>query len=387
MSRDSNDNEQKFFSTRPKANSTLRKYNEQKRRSKQDSKASPSTERVEKPRRSGKPAPERVKRPRRRFSLPKIGGGLLIAAVTAIAVAVGGLWFFALADNSLEVFVDGESVGFISERDTTAAELTSQVSAIFEMTSGTNIRLDQTITVAPGRAPSADILSRLDMISVIQDNVTFLAEGFAIYVDGDEIGVLRTRESAENVLNSLVEQFIPDGAQLASPAVFVEEVTTSSRFMDPDDFASPEVMVARLSRERQTSQQHTIQPGENMSVIAARYSMTLDAIFNANPTIPPANPNVVPGQVVNVVASTPLVSVRSVEVSVATEEEPYGSDNIYNPMQASTFRQVVQPGRPGIRSITTHITRINGNIIGTEIVDETITQPPVNEIVEVGARG
>jgi len=342
----------------------------------------------------------RGKRPRRRFVFSgillavlgffaalwrKSKVGLLIAVAVTVAAVAFAFWFFT-ADNSLEVFVGGESIGFIAERDTTASELTSQVTAIFAMTSGTDVRLDQTITAEPARAPAADIMPRIEMITLIQDNVTFQAEGFVISVNGEDMGALRTREAADSVLSSVIERFVPDGAQLLSPAGFVEEVTISSRFMSLEDLQTVEVVAARLSREQETSMHYTVQPGENMSVIASRFGMTLDALFAANPDVPPANPGLTPGQVLNVVYSAPLVSVRSVEVHTATEEEPYGSDNIYNPTRQSTFRQVVQQGQVGIREVTTHITRVNNIITDTEVVSENVTQSPINEIVERGTR-
>ena len=399
MSRE-NDSNNKFFSSRPNSNSSLHKYNEQKRRSRQGSKASGSTERASKPERSDRPMSPRAKRPRRRFVFSAIlfavlgffaalwrksKVGLLIGIIVIAVVGTGAFWFLT-ADNSLEVFVGGESIGFITERDTTASELTSQVTAIFAMTSGTIVRLDQEITVEPARAPADDIMPRIEMIALIQDNVTFQSEGFVISVDGVELGALRTREAADSVLSSVVERFVPDGAQLLAPAEFVEDVTINSRFMNLDDLQSVEVVSARLSREQQTTAQHTVQSGESMSVIAVRFGMTLDALFAANPDIPPANPGLTPGQVLNVTYSAPLVSVRSVEVQTATQEEPYGSDNIYNPTRQSTFRQVVQQGQVGIREVTTHITWVNNIITDTEVVSENVIQQPVNEIVELGTR-
>ncbi|MCL2674944.1 MAG: G5 domain-containing protein [Defluviitaleaceae bacterium] len=399
MSRENDDNN-KFFSTRPNSNSSLRKYNDQKRRGRQESKVSDRTEKTSKPERSNRPMSPRGKRPRRRFVFSgillavlgffaalwrKSKVGLLIAVAVTVAAVAFAFWFFT-ADNSLEVFVGGESIGFIAERDTTASELTSQVTAIFAMTSGTDVRLDQTITAEPARAPAADIMPRIEMITLIQDNVTFQAEGFVISVNGEDMGALRTREAADSVLSSVIERFVPDGAQLLSPAGFVEEVTISSRFMSLEDLQTVEVVAARLSREQETSMHYTVQPGENMSVIASRFGMTLDALFAANPDVPPANPGLTPGQVLNVVYSAPLVSVRSVEVHTATEEEPYGSDNIYNPTRQSTFRQVVQQGQVGIREVTTHITRVNNIITDTEVVSENVTQSPINEIVERGTR-
>ena len=401
MSNDNNNNSSnnKFFSARPNSGSSLRKSGERKRKDTSIANFSTRASRPSRNERPSRPAPPRGKRPRRRFVIPIIFAvlgffaalwrkskvGLLLAVVIIASVSAFALWFFT-ADNSLEVFIDGEPIGFIAERDTTASELASQVTAVFALTSGTDIRLNQAITVEPARAPSDYIMPRIEMIALIQDAVTFQAQGFVITVDGVDMGALRSREAADNVLDSVIERFLPDGAQLLSPAAFIEDVTVTSSFMNPDDFQTVEVVAARLSREQQTNAQHTVQSGESMSLIAARFSMTLDELFAANPDISPANPAISPGQVVNVVYSAPILSVRSVEVRSETEEVPYGSDNIYDPTRQSTFRQVIQAGQTGVREITTHITRTNDIITSTEVVSENVLQEPVNEIVQIGTR-
>ncbi|MCL2616634.1 MAG: G5 domain-containing protein, partial [Defluviitaleaceae bacterium] len=290
-------------------------------------------------------------------------------------------------DNALQVFVDGESVGFITERDATADDLLSQVTTALAVTAGTNVMIDQEITIEATRAPSSEnILSRPDIIPIILSNVTFLAEGFMISVDGVDMGVLRSREAANTVLDNLISRGLPPGAELVQPASFTQNVVVEGRFMHEDNFESSEVLLMRLGQEQSGTQAYIVQPGDSMSAIAARFNMALEALFEANPNISPVNPNISPGQSINVAYTSPLLSVRTVELSVATEDEPYGSEIIENRTRPSTFRNVIQQGQPGVVERTTHITRVNGIIVETEIINENIVQPPVNEIVEVGTR-
>jgi len=290
-------------------------------------------------------------------------------------------------DNALEVFVGGESVGFIAERDTTAEDLAAQVETAISVTIGTNVVLDQEITLEAARAPSpSDVLHRPDIIPIIRDNVTFRAEGFVIQVDGAELGLLRNREAAEGVLSGIIQRNMPDGVEIVGQPAFAEDVTIQSRFMSEDAFESAEVVIARLNQERPVSHTYTVQSGDNMSMIASNFGMSLEEIFEANPAINPANPALSIGQIVNVVQMTPTLSVSTVEVSVTNEEVPYGTDTISNPTHQNTFRAVRQQGHTGVMEVTRHITRINGVIVGSEIISENILQEPVNELVEVGTR-
>ena len=400
------DKNKDFFSSRPNTRETLRQYDAHKRRKKKRHKPRPFDDDSDRgaavrPSKKGfgrdptKPVMRDRKRGRGRpgfgrLGLPAIAIGasrLTAAAVIILILGAGafGLWLFT-ADNALEVFVDGEPLGFIAERDTTAEDLTAQVETAIGVTIGTNVVLDQVITIEPARAPTSDVISRPEIIPLIRDSVTFSAEGFAIYVDGVALGALRSRDAAESVLNSLVRRDVPEGAELVGEPSFAEDVTIQSRFMSEDDFESPEVMLVRLSQEQPVSQTYTVQSGDSMYTIASRFGMTLEAIFAANPGINPVNPALRVGQSVNVVRMTPILSVRTVEVSVTNEEEPYGTETITNPTRQNTFRSVLQPGHTGVREVTRHITRVNGVITDTEIISEHVIQEPVNEIVEVGTR-
>ena len=398
-----------FFSTRPNTRETLRQYSDHKRRKKTNRKPPVLESGKGKPTRAAKKEPvrDRVKletrqrqrsrgRPRR-FGFPGLGLALffrrlripsftvLASALVAMAAVAAGLWML-IANNAMEVFVDGEHVGFIAERDTDAADLAAQVETAIGITIGANVMLDQTITLEPTRAPSSGIIPRPDIIPIIRDVVTFKAEGFVIKVDGEEMGALRSHEAAESALNGIALRHVPDGAELVREPIFVEDVIIQSGFMSEDSFESPEVITARLSRERPVSREHIVQPGDSMYIIATRVGMTLEAIFAANPDINPSDPALSVGQSVNVVQMTPTISVRTVEVSVTNEDEPYGTEIISSPARPSTHRIVVQQGHNGVKEVTRHITRVNGVITNTEIISERIIQEPVNEQVEVGTR-
>jgi len=315
--------------------------------------------------------------------------GTLVAATAAVVLGgiALGVWFFT-AHNAMEVFLDGESAGFIAELDTTAEDITTQLENAISVTVGSIVRIDQEITLEPARASAPDeVRARHEIIPYLRGIVTYTAEGFVIYVGGVAHGTLRNREAAESVLSGLVQRRLADNAQLIGQPDFAEDVSIQSRFVDESLFDSTEATIARLAQEHPVSGTYTVQPGDSMSIIASRVGMTLEALFNANPDVSPANPGLSIGQTINVVYMTPLLSVRTVELSVITEDEPYGSEIISNPMQPATYRSVVQPGRVGVREVTSHVTRVNGLVTDTEVISERVLQEPLNETVVVGTRG
>ncbi|MCL2618038.1 MAG: G5 domain-containing protein [Defluviitaleaceae bacterium] len=388
-----------FFAARPSTAETLRQYKPYKRRNKPGAKPPDNSRPKDMPKSAKKTPSRRSSRRRARWLVRGFGLAALallavlaryprIAAATVAAAALAiaaGTWLL-VSYNSLEVFIDGEPAGFIAERDTTPEDITAQLETAISVTAGTNVRLNETITLEAARAPSdAQVLARHEIMPILRLAVTFAAEGFVIYIDGEARGILRNSEAAESVLDGIVQHSIPDGTQLIGQPDFTEDVSIRTRFMDEDNFESVEAVIARLSQQRPVSQGYVVQSGDSMSIIAQRVGMSLEDILAANPGVDPGSLSI--GQTLDVVRMVPTLSVRTVELSVTNEDEPYQTEVISNPMQVSTYRSVIQPGRAGVREVTRHVTRVNGVITNTEVIGEQVLQEPLNETVVVGTRG
>ena len=407
MNKDKNN----FFSARANARETLRKYDKSKRKRKNKTRTKPPQTNTgrsvradksvsAKPRKQTPPANQQ--RRRKHSALRGIGAiiagifmllrGKVLAflAVCLVVMGIGAavVWFLGM-NNALEVFINGEPVGFMAERDILAEDLTAQVlTAISVIEDGAGIHIDQEITVAPGRTQSSEyILARPDIVRILLESVTYRIEGFSISVDGIDMGALRTREAAEGLLQNFTLLHVPPDAELVRAAEFDQDVTIHSRPKYANEFDTAEMVFARMGQTRQGSQRYTVVEGDSVSVIASRFGMTQDEVFDANPDISRDNPSLRIGQVVNITYTAPLISVRTIERSTETVDIPYGIDSIENPARASTFRNTIQQGQAGIKELTSYITRVNGVIIDTEVVSESILQAPVDEVIEVGTRG
>ena len=305
-----------------------------------------------------------------------------MALLTAGAVAVTA-WILT-ANNALEVFVDGEPIGFVAlEAGTDVESLTEQVSNTIAVTVGANVVLGQEISLQPLRAPQDEILTRPQMVSALRDEIGFLAEGFAINVSGEDMGVLRSRESAEDLLQNLLNVFVEDDLQMAFTPEFVEDVSIQERRIAPESLESPDTVFARLNQFRGMEYVHSVAPGENLSMIASRFDMTLEELRAANPGI---SDTISVGQPISVSLSAPMLSVRTVVAETTTEPEPFGVETIPNEAQLDTFRRVIQEGQYGMKEVVTHITKINGVEQYRSMISETVFEPPIHEIVEVGTR-
>lgn len=74
------------------------------------------------------------------------------------------------------------------------------------------------------------------------------------------------------------------------------------------------------------------------------------------------------------------------EVTSHTESIAFVSEEVYDASLPVGTRQTVQTGQPGQKMIETKKTFVDGVLIKSEVLSETVTQSPVNQIVKIGTK-
>lgn len=74
------------------------------------------------------------------------------------------------------------------------------------------------------------------------------------------------------------------------------------------------------------------------------------------------------------------------EVTSHTESIAFVSEEVYDASLPVGTRQTVQTGQPGQKTIETKKTFADGVLIKSEVLSETVTQSPVNQIVKIGTK-
>ncbi|HFR3539296.1 TPA: ZmpA/ZmpB/ZmpC family metallo-endopeptidase [Streptococcus suis] len=74
------------------------------------------------------------------------------------------------------------------------------------------------------------------------------------------------------------------------------------------------------------------------------------------------------------------------EVTSHTESIAFVSEEVYDASLPVGTRQTVQTGQPGQKTIETKKTFADGVLIQSEVLSETVTQSPVNQIVKIGTK-
>ncbi len=208
--------------------------------------------------------------------------------------------------------------------------------------------------------------------------------GVSIMADGRAVGFASTEAEANQILDALKKAYTVEGA---SESWFVEEVVVKPDRLDIVKFDGERTLedaVHQISKGTTETQQHVIQQGENLWLIAKKYKISMDTLISANPDINPEKVKI--DQKISLVVPRPLISVACKEVKEYNELIPFEvayeeSSNVYK--GESTVKRA---GVQGERFVKAEIVRINGKEVERKILTEKVSKNPIGKIVVKGTK-
>ncbi|MCL1843897.1 MAG: G5 domain-containing protein [Defluviitaleaceae bacterium] len=304
-----------------------------------------------------------------------------IAAVASIIIAV---WFVTnlFTYNALEVYLDGEHVGFIPMNE----ELTSDefhryaVLSLQATLGGASVSVEQQVTVAPARVSNRDITPRNDMLTLLGRRFDYQIAAIAIYVNGNRAALMRRQADLNHVEYLLTRMWFNENTVGAE---FVSGWETVVVYVNPDEveFDSPDDAFWRLDIEVLQNVPHIVESGENLSILAIRYGTSVDRIMLINGM---STTDIWVNDRLYIEMRRPLLSVRTFDEFRTTEIIDMPVETRYNANLPYAHTNEIQRGQNGEHVITLRITRINGVEQYRETLNPEIITEPQTHIIEIG---
>ena len=246
-------------------------------------------------------------------------------------------------------------------------------------------------------ASADDELSTADAETVTsteeQESESVVEKGqfFIISVDGADIALLDSEETATAALEAVKAKFVTEGAELVS-AEFKENVEIRSAELTLDADGNPDVSISLFEdadaaasyivsgcAEQKT---YTVQGGDTLWDIAASNGISVYELQEMNPEYAEGNLSI--GTVLNLYEMHPFVTVAVTEKVTETESIPYettyeNTDSLYKGQSS-----VKSAGVKGSKDVTTEYVKENNTVISSTVVAENVTAEPVNQVSYVG---
>lgn len=304
--------------------------------------------------------------------------------ITILGIIIFGFVFWGFTNkNAQEVFINGKSIGIIQDKNVTAEELQNTSIAKLKENLGTDIKVNEEITLKPVHATKQELVSTDYILSKIPDNYTFQLEASAILVNGKEMAVVKNEEEAKKILAQLTSKYIPKDVKLASNPTFVENVELKSKYVSEDDILTNETAIGLLDVNTLESKKHTVKSGDTLYQIAINSDMSLKELLKLNPELTEESMLKI-GQEINIVAAVPLLSVITEEQVTYKEAIPKKIETIENNNEYKTYRKVISAGKDGSKEVTAKVKKVNGIEESRTTISEKVLIEPTIEKVEVG---
>lgn len=309
----------------------------------------------------------------------------LIIAILAIVLIL----LFVFRQNGKEVFIGETSMGIVEDKSVTADSLLQTLTAQLQQEVGANVKINETIEVKPlhiSKARQKDVCQMDYLMPLLRQKVTYQVEAAAITVDGKEAVIVANQQEADAVFTTLQEPYKQQDETRNIQYRFQEDVQVVLKYVDPSQIAAKENAVQTLQSGTRVPKEYTVQSGDALYKIAAKFDMTQEELKQMNADLIPQNGTVNVGWVLNVMAEVPMVSVKTTETVVLTEVEKYNVVYQQDSSKNKGYQKVTQQGKDGQKEVTKEIVRINGELTSEEVVSEKITVEPIDEIVVQGTK-
>jgi len=342
----------------------------------------------------------------RRHKLRLIGAAGAVGMTAAITMT----GYQYVKTNTFEVyhvFVGAKEAGVVSSPDVVRQFLNDQYAELKRQYPDLHMVLntgDITYQAEKGFKPFYD---DEEALANLKGFLSYHAVGVEVWVDGELIGVVKDRETADRILEQVKSAYAfgkkarevtilsaqdegeEDDAEgkpqeRVEEVGFVEEVDLKPVDADPKAISSEEEVLARLTETEVRGIQYVVQPGDCVTCIAEKLNLSTEYIYEKNPEVKDAILQI--GQVLDLTEEIPKLSVRTVltreEVHDVQFQTVYEKDDT---MKMGTSK-VVQEGKPGKKKVTYRVEQINGVDRELEILAEEVLVEPVPRIVRQGTK-
>lgn len=318
----------------------------------------------------------------------RAGGRSRVVPVVAGAVACLMLASYAAGvfPNAYAVELDGRRVAVVSDY----ADVEEAVRAFLLENSDhyDNIHYTDDIAYIPVRV-GRDEISCQDEIAALCRDLSYVAVGYRMFIDGEEVAVLHSRQEGEALVSQIIESYQPEvrsGELTVRDVTIREDIRYVREEVDIEEFTDKEAFRNFLLYGQEVLETYTVKKNDTLSQIAQRFSISTADLREANPRHRDGNTFLQIGEVLNLnVVEKPLHVV--VEGTLVREESiPYQTRYTNDSNLWRGQYRTVTAGVSGARSVEYSVVFENGQEVERAEVAQSVIREPETKVVASGTR-
>lgn len=303
----------------------------------------------------------------------------------AILIAIGVVALFNYA-TGFEYSYNGKVLGYVKNQED-VIKILDLVSDQLSKEYGSKIQIDadnditfKNVVILDKDVDDVDrVLNRLTYMSDME------AEAYGIYVNNKMYTICESKKAAEQVLKSVQQEYIEEDEKTEYEEIGFEEkveikkVTTKLPYISSVKKATKAILTGG---SKETI--YEVKAGDTYSEIFAKFDTDFDTLKKNNPEL--KMNSLMPGDKIIINSATSALTVVTVEKSTYAEKVKYKTVYKKSSSMYKGDSRVTQKGVNGKRVVTARITKVNGEVVKTDVLKSKTIKEAVKKIVIKGTK-
>lgn len=309
--------------------------------------------------------------------------GLMIFSILALSAT--GYKINKIRTKAFNIYLGEDKVGVVRNQediDSLMANLQKELSDTYDMEVilTDDIKFEQTHVKDGLLSPPSNIKK------AIESKMHFSVQGYALEIDGVEVGALSKKEKLEELIEKVKEPYkIESGEGIEVKEIkTLEDIKIVKKEMPLYKIGTEESLYNQLLTGSEEIKTHQVEVGESLWTIAKIYDMDIDDLIEANLDKNPEKIQI--GDEIKLVIPKSMFTVATISEVEYTEDIEYKSDVELNDDMYTNEKKTKVKGENGKAKIVANEIKHNGVLVEKEILKEEIIESPIDEIVVKGTK-
>ena len=338
---------------------------------------------------------------------------IILTSALGIILLIGGIVNrnYNFAQNYYQVYLDGEKIGLIANKDELYNLINEEQKDIKETYNVDTVYPPNGFAIENCITYNKDITNVKDVYNKIKANDDFTIEAYTVKIKSNDekkedltLYVLNKeifKQAITNVVTAFVDEDdfndyikneqeeIEDVGQIIEKMYFEETITLKQSHISTHEkiYTDPMELTQYLlfgsDKEQST---YTVKSGDTIASISENNKLNPQEFLIANPKFKDESSILAIGDKVNITLINPILTLVEDIHEVKDQEQSYEKETIYDKSKPSSFQEITQKGITGIERITQKIQVVNGEQNqGVDVPISTVTiRERQNEITTKG---
>lgn len=310
---------------------------------------------------------------------------IFAAGGVVIAVCMGIFTYrVATAPNALLLEINGAEIGFVESQeivDETVLSLEEDLAASLGVA---EVRIDDgVVTCTATRQKKLKLMEPKEIEDSILEADVCKVDAWNIEINGASVVTAATEEAANQILEGVVNNYKTPGAEVIDYN-YKEDVQIVPTTVGVDDITDVAKATAFILTGQEEPQTYTVQAGDTLWDIAYANGMKPAELVAANPDFEADRLKI--GQVLNLVATKPYMTVSITEKVTANEVIPFNTEYKDDKSLLRGKTKVITAGVNGQKEVVSQIVTENGKTVSAAVLSEKVLSEPVTQVASRGTK-